>query len=172
MGIYSITQAYAKEHLDYDPETGWLTWKRLKEYNRHDRQFNTKFAGKRAGTIDIHGYRQLKLNKKVYYAHRIIWLWWTGEWPKEQIDHINGIPDDNRISNLRDVTHFKNQQNRTKPNKNNKSGHIGIDYCKRENKWRARFMVEGKVNNLGLFSSLESAKLAYESAKNNYDSSL
>ena len=88
-----ITQEELKELLDYNPETGLFTWN---VYNNIKNKTT-------AGTFND-GYIQIKIKQKIYQAHRLAWLYVYGEWPKGQIDHINGIRDDNRIENLRDVT--------------------------------------------------------------------
>ena len=93
--LYNIV----KDRFDYDEKTGWLTWKNCKN-------------GKRAGGLDkTYGYRHIKINKKVYKEHRIIWLWKYGYLPENQIDHINRIKDCNEISNLREVSRSCNNKN-------------------------------------------------------------
>ncbi|QHJ82282.1 MAG: hypothetical protein [Bacteriophage sp.] len=96
-------QNHAKKFLEYDKETGTLTW----VYNTHKR-----FIGKEAGCIKPSGYRTLHIFKTVIEAHRIIWLIEYGFLPECEIDHINGNKSDNRLSNLRMADQQKNQQNR------------------------------------------------------------
>ena len=76
-----ITQAELRRRLDYDPETGVFTW-RITVNSR-------AIAGETAGTKNGLGYHQLTLDRKIYLAHRLAWLYMTGEWPKDQIDHRN-----------------------------------------------------------------------------------
>lgn len=113
-------QLYLAQRLDYAPETGILTWK----HRAGDPAFNTRFAGKEAFTTVERGYRQGRLDGKLYYAHRIIWRLMTGEYPVD-IDHINGNRSDNRWANLRSVTRAANLQNR-RLSRNNTSGHHGV----------------------------------------------
>lgn len=96
-------QNHAKKFLEYDKDTGTLTW----VYNTHKR-----FIGKEAGCIKPSGYRTLHIFKTVIEAHRIIWLIEYGYLPECEIDHINGNKSDNRLSNLRMADQQKNQQNR------------------------------------------------------------
>lgn len=90
--------------LAYDPFSGALFW-------RKDVSYAMKGCSV-AGSINQRGYRHIISKRKCYKAHRVAWLLYYGEWPKGQIDHINGIKDDNRIFNLRDVTPKENQKNR------------------------------------------------------------
>jgi hypothetical protein len=92
-----------RELLDYDPETGHLTW-------RVDRAMRVR-AGDRAGYSDYSGYITIRINGTNYQAHRLAWLWMKGEWPEEEIDHINRIRDDNRWSNLREANRSGNVVN-------------------------------------------------------------
>ena len=109
-----------------------------------------------AGTVTSKGHREIKVKGKEYKAHRLIWLYANGKFPDDQIDHINGDPSDNRIENLRDVTHQENQKNQKKP-RTNTSGHVGVYWHKGAEKWLARIIVDGVSNHLGLFNVLEDA---------------
>lgn len=126
------------EYLKYDPETGYLTW--IKKPNK-------KIGiNARAGYLHKSGYRQLNFLGKTYPEHRIIWCMVNGEFPKGQIDHINHIRDDNRFSNLREVSHAENARNRTK-SKTSRVKEVGIWYCKR----RKRYIAEITFNNKKVF---------------------
>ena len=118
---------------------------------------------KPAGCVRPDGRRQIMLKGKKYLAHRLIWLYVNGKLPDNSIDHINGRPLDNRIENLRDVTHQENQKNRSK-NCNNTSGHIGVYWHKGAEKWRAYIRVDGVKQHLGYFNVLEDAAAAYRVA--------
>lgn len=106
-------------------------------------------------------YLQLKLDKKMYQlrAHQFAWYTICGE-IVEQIDHVNGIKYDNRISNLRSVTNQQNQWNRTKA--------LGYSCNKLTNKWNAKISVDGKTINLGSFIIESEARQAYLDAKEKY----
>ena len=123
-------------------------------------------VGDVAGYLDVHGYRKICLFGKRYYAHHLIWLWHHGTWPeKDELDHINRIPDDNRIENLREVTHQENMENMSL-RKDNSSGHVGV--CKISKKWRARIVVNGKQVHLGYFDTFDEACLARDQAKGKF----
>jgi len=144
------------ELFSYD-ETGYLIWnsRPLGFYENpiHHKRWNDFHAGQRAGTINSFGYVKVKVFGKQRSVHRIIWFIKTGEWPKGQIDHENGIRHDNRFENFRDVSGLENQRNR-KFNKDNNSGFRGVYWNKNEKKWRA-FIDTGK--HLGYFDKFEDA---------------
>lgn len=135
------------DKLKYDSKTGKLFWKKEK---------NMRSKKTEAGTYDKEGYIVITINKKQYRAHRIAWLLYYGEWPNGQIDHINGIRDDNRIINLRNVTSRKNNQNRFC----HRNGKIpGVRYHK--NKWYSQIYDGKKVIHIGTYANKEEAKNAY-----------
>lgn len=146
-----ITQEYLHSVLNYNPLTGIFTRK----------------SGKIAGFTELKGYRSLKINYKSYKEHRLAWLYIYGEFPKNQIDHINGIKDDNRIQNLRLATASENMINR-KIFKNSKSPYKGITFHKNQKKWTAKIQVNKKRLWLGSFNSAEDALLAYNEASKKY----
>lgn len=153
----TLTQAEVQELFNYDPEVGVLTHKTLpKNTNRK------VYIGKPAGHKHRSGYVCVYLKGRTYKAHRLIWLYTFGKWPTKQLDHINGVRDDNRISNLREATQLENSQNR-KLNNNNASGYLGVS-CMGE-RWRAVIGVNKHVRYLGLFSTKEEAYTAYCKAK-------
>ena len=154
-----LTAEYLRSVLHYDPETGIFT-------RKVSTSTNVK-VGDVAGCPDGQGYLRLGLQSRRYQAHRLAWLYMSGEWPKDQIDHINRIRTDNRISNLRAVTNKQNHQNRSKPSSNT-SGHPGIDWYKRDSKWRAKIMHNQKLIHLGYFSILEEAISARKAAEKLY----
>ena len=155
-----LTQDYVQELLDYNPYTGNLIWKKILSPRRQ--------VGDIAG-CDKHrtGYSQVQINGKQYAIHRIVWLWVYGDWPKQQIDHINGIRSDNRLVNLREASPKENQQNRG-INKNNTSGYRNVSWDKYAKKWRAQFYREGKLYILGLYDSPEEANVVYLKEKAKY----
>jgi len=98
---------HVRGRLDYDPETGEFIWKA----RVGDKQWSAKFAGEVAGTIANTGYRRIMLDGEGYGAARLAWLYVHGEWPKNEIDHINRVKDDNRLVNLREATRTENCNN-------------------------------------------------------------
>jgi hypothetical protein len=108
---------YVRKRLDYDPETGIFIWKSRAIGSIGDKWWNTNFAGEAAGSLNGNGYRQIKIDGKYYGAARLAWLYVYGEWPKNEIDHINRVRDDDRLVNLRDVTRTENSNNRSNNNR-------------------------------------------------------
>ncbi len=154
-GTTSITATELRAALDYDPETGIFTW-RFREGMRPQR--NARFAGKRTGYINARGYCEININCRIYLGHRLAWLHMYGAWPPDEIDHINGDPTDNRISNLRLSSRTENLRN-TRRYRNNASGFKGVTLHK--GRWRATIGINGVQTHLGLFASAEAAHDAY-----------
>lgn len=149
-----IDQSRLRELLDYDADTGRLTW-------RHAR--SRAAAGARAGHLNSKGYRRIEIDDRQYFAHRLVWLYVYGEWPVEQIDHRNGDRDDNRIVNLRAASQAENNGNSRRP-KHNTSGFKGVGLQKTDRKWRARIKRAGRSIHLGTFDTPEEAHAAYVAA--------
>ncbi len=150
-----ITQEELQRKLSYSAETGVFLWRN---------SFCAIRAGDVAGCVNQCGYRQIRLGDKTYKAHRLAWLYVNGDWPKGQIDHINGDRSDNRVTNLRDVSGLVNSQNRRRPQKNNKSsGLLGAHKSKK--RWASFIGINGKARRIGLFDTPEEAHEAYLTAK-------
>ena len=96
-------------------------------------------------------------------AHRAAWCLHHGEWPKGEIDHINGDKDDHRLVNLRLTTRTQNIWNRG-ARSTNKSGHVGVSFQKARNRWLAQINIDGKHHYLGRFKTAEEAAEAYRAA--------
>jgi hypothetical protein len=179
--IMELTAEIARELLTYNPDTGKLFWKeRPAKYFKnpknpnYTKSWNTQWAGKEAltaithrksgqiGRLDGH-----VLNKK-YAAHRIAWLIYYGEWPKNEIDHINQDPTDNRIENLRDVTHAENNKNRTLQN-NSTTGYSGVSFYKRDGRYRAEISINNITKHLGYYDTVEEAAAVRAVASINYN---
>jgi hypothetical protein len=137
--------------LAYDPATGVFTWK-------CDRRGKAK-AGDIAGSTTAKGYRAIQICKKAHYAHRLAWLFTHGEWPKWEIDHINGDGLDNRICNLREATHIQNAANK-KVSTKSKTGYPGVWLLKKSGRWQAKI----RLQRLGEFDTQEEAEAAYRAA--------
>lgn len=143
--------------LNYDPETGVLTW----------RGGPSRKAGRVAGCArTTHGYRLLNLNGRLTGAHRVAWLLYYGEWPDCPIDHINRDRLDNRICNLRKANLSQNTFN-AGLRSNNKSGHPGVYWDKQLKHWRVQIRQDGRNVHIGLYKDrLEAiaARIAAEQA--------
>ena len=146
--------------LSYDKSTGELRW--LK--NKGSRAKANTVAGNKFGV----GYLRLTVDGNQLLAHRVAWLLATGEWPRNEIDHINGNKADNRLANLRDVDRKTNSQNIRSPHKDNKSGLLGASWNKKSGKWQATIKLAGKTAHLGEFPTAEAAHGAFVLAKRNY----
>lgn len=139
MSKHLPSQEELRELLDYDPETGLLTWKErpiaLCTSPRAQKIFNTRFAGRRAAAPNTQGYQQVMIRGRNYRAHRVIWKMMTGEEPNE-VDHINGQRSDNRWANLRDVDARTNHRNMCRSQANT-SGVTGVGWMPDQSRWRA-----------------------------------
>jgi hypothetical protein len=157
--------------LHFDPLTGVLTWKtRTAALVNSGKQssvlrWNTRYAGRPAFTAKNNsGYLSGAVHKKSLLAHVVAWAIYHGEWPRGEIDHINGCSTDNRIENLRDVSRSENARNRGLP-PCNKSGRIGVSYNKRDKRWVAHIGVYGKAKSLGYFQTRDAAIEARQNAE-------
>ena len=147
-----LSQSELKRYIDYDPETGTFT-RRI--------QLNNVMAGTILGSERYDGYLCIRILGKSYLAHRLAWFYMHGTWPNI-IDHINGIRNDNRLCNLRDVTTQINILNRP-VQINNILGVRGVK--QHGNKFIARISFEGYTHYLGLFDTMHGASEAYEQAR-------
>ena len=148
-----------KNILSYDPITGLFT-----------RKLTTSPRAKKgdiAGYKMPSGYVSICVLRTRQYAHRLAWEIFYGVKPEFEIDHINGIRDDNRITNLRQCDKYQNQCNRSS-NKNARLKSKGVDFMKSKGKYRARIRVRGKDIHLGLFDSELEASVAYTNASKKY----
>lgn len=119
-------------------------------------------AGDLAGSPNGDGYLRVRVNGIQFRVHRIIWLMTHGRWPKGQIDHINGLPSDNRPENMREVTAQGNQRNQH-IRADNTSGITGV--AAENGFWTARIKVDGKKVRLGRFLTIEEAAAARKAAE-------
>ena len=140
--------------LHYNPETGQFTWRVARGGKAR--------KGSVAGTKTPHtGYSQLVINRTIYKQHRLAWFYMTGKWPSDQIDHINGIRDDNRFHNLREATCSQNLHN-VGLKSSNSTGYKGVSLHKPSGKYVANITVKGRQLYLGIFEAPEEAHAAYK----------
>lgn len=158
-----------RQLLRYEPETGKLYWlerpPEMFELERLGKAWNTRWAGKEGlATRDRDGYLRGDILGGSFFAHRVAWALTHGDWPTEQIDHINGQRDDNRLANLRCVSHAENQRNRSR-RRDNAAGRTGVYWYKAYAKWTAAIGVDGRLIFLGYFDRFEDAVAAREAAE-------
>ena len=145
----TLTQKELKENLHYNADSGVFTWVKAKS--------NRVNVGAVAGSINNStGYMRIKINGKIYQAHRLAFLYIEGKFPVDDTDHINHSRDDNRFSNLRQATGVENGRNKSL-SKNNKSGFTGVFWDKARNKWKAYININGKSKHLGCFTDIDEA---------------
>ena len=151
-----ITQARLKELFSYNPDTGNFTV-------LQNRKGSAKKIGDILGSKNKAGYLEADIDGKRYYLHRLAYLYMTGSFPQEHIDHCNRNKDDNSWKNLRIVTHQENMQNENSIRKHNTLGYRGV--YKRKDKFGAKIVHNKKQIHLGFFNTVEEAGLAYAKAK-------
>jgi hypothetical protein len=167
-----LTYDIARQLLKYEPDTGKLFWlERPNEFfklPRDAKSWNMRYALTEALTaVDTRGYRHGNILSKLYRAHRVAWLITTGLWPDDKLDHLNGVRDDNRWENLREVSGAENNRN-TVRQCSNTSGVNGVSWFKPTQKWRAYITVDGRPKHLGFFSDVEEAGAARAAANIKY----
>lgn len=155
------TQQQLIDLLDYDPKAGLLTWKARPGAAQ---QWNTRYAGKAAGTRTPEGYIVVKILGRNHGAHRIIWAMIHGCWP-ECVDHRNGIGTDNRLRNLRAVSREINQRNQ-KRHSSNSTGITGVYWNRFRSVWFAAIKMQGTSYHLGNFKTKDEAARARREAEN------
>lgn len=139
--------------LRYDPETGHFTW--IAKASK-----NTVIGSKAGREHKKRGYTEISVDKRLYYAHRLVWLYMHGEFPPNDIDHINGMKSDNRLCNLLPATRSENNQNQSAARKTY-SGLLGVTWSKTANKWNAQIKIYGKHFSLGMYDTAMDAHVAY-----------
>ncbi len=153
-----LTAEELRKLLSYDAETGVFT-------RRVDCGGIGGRAGSVAGTMNDQGYVLVSVKSHQYRAHRLAWLYVTGQWPTGEIDHKNADRSDNRWENLRDVSTTVNAQNKRRAQRNSKTGLLGACWAMRDKTFIARIKVDGRYRSLGSFESAEQAHAAYVEAK-------
>lgn len=152
-----VTAEDLRALLDYDPETGVFRWLWRADVSRST---NVRLSGRVAGCPDHYGYIVIRIRGRLYKAHRLAWLYMTGEWPSHQIDHRLSETGDNRWEKLRQATHQQNMFNSKMP-KSNTSGFKGVIWDKRRGMWRAQIGLNYRCIVLGLFTDPSEAYSAY-----------
>ena len=148
----TITAETLRKFVTYDYETGVMTF------------VSGRRAGKPLTTLSSTGYYRAQISGYQCFVHRLVWLYHHGDWPNNQIDHINGDRRDNRIENLRDVTHNDNHRNMCR-RRNSKSKHAGVLWRARDKRWQASIGENGRHRYLGYFKTEEEAIAARKAAE-------
>ena len=157
MAASIITADDARQFLNYNPETGHLTWKV---------SFRANVAGEQAGCLHKRtGYWRVGLLGDKHLAHRLAWLIVHGEWPNDHIDHINGNRSDNRLSNLRVASQLINAQNRRTSIAGAKSSLLGAQWHKSSGLWKSVIRYQARQVHIGMFKTEQEAHQAYVQAK-------
>lgn len=150
-------QSYLKQIFEYCPKTGQLFWCVSRK---------GVSVGRAIKSMTNEGYCRVRVDGTVYYLHRIIWKLVHGTEPK-QIDHINGDRSDNRIENLRSISHSHNAKNQKK-HKRNTSGVTGV-YKTKYGTWCARITVNGQHYGLGTYDNMAAAVNARQAAERQHN---
>lgn len=148
-----LTAERLRELLHYDPLTG--------VFSRN---------GKRVGSNRGHRYVRVYVDGRMYFAHRLAWLYMNGFWPSHGVDHEDGDGFNNRWKNLRPATQAQNLQNLHGPRGTvgRTSRHLGVCWHAQARKWRATIKVGDRARHLGLFDDEDAAAQAYLTAKRLY----
>jgi hypothetical protein len=146
--VVTDIQARLFQALIYDPGTG---------------EFRRRKTGRLIDTRDRQGYRVIYFDGKLRRAARLAWLYMTGAWPDNFVDHVDTDPANDRWNNLRTATPAQNMHNRRK-RANSSTGLKGAFYSKRDKRYLSSIGVNGRQIYLGYFGTAEEAALAYAKA--------
>lgn len=157
IGNGALTQEILKSRLTYEPRTGEFFWLVKPAGNVR--------IGQLAGSPNSDGYIQIRIFGVLYKAHRLAWLYMTGQWPAGEIDHRDGDTTNNRWINLREATREQNCQNR-RLRKDSGTGVKGVGLNRKTGKWTAYVKASGVVHHLGSFDTkAEAEAVRTEAAK-------
>jgi hypothetical protein len=172
--LAGLTAEQLRAVLHYDPDTGFFRWREgifhwraglpagtEAECGPSKRPYVHIVLGTTSKGMQNRRYVLLGIQRRVYRAHRLAWLYVHGRWPENDIDHINGDGCDNRIANLREATTAENAMNRVR-RADNTSGIKGVSWNKRSSQWLVHVGFQGKIVHGGLFDTIEEAKAARE----------
>jgi hypothetical protein len=142
-----------RRRYSYNPETGVVL--ALESYGPNN---NRVFAGDKCGYLHG-GYLAVNFNLKRFYLHRLCWFLHYGYWPALTVDHINGVKDDNRIENLRELTQRQNCRSYQTVSNKSSSKYRGVSRVK--DRWRAQINVPTRKRHIGYFGTQVDAAIAY-----------
>lgn len=159
--------------LDCDYKTGNMKWRTRPVWMFKDggksalhtsKVWNRRYAGKEAFTAIRKGYKVGSISNVNVEAHRVVYCHYHGAWANGQIDHDNGRPLSNAVSNLRDITHAENTKNKAMTTRN-KSGVMGVHWCKKDKRWVAQISIGNRSKHLGQYREIEDAVVARKTAE-------
>ena len=170
----SIPALTLRQSLNYDDEKGEIVWRErpVWHFSNDERwsaqeaqsRWNSRYAGRPAfNQKGKNGYLTGVIDGKRLLTHRTIIALRLGYWPKETVDHVNGVRTDNRLVNLRLASRVQQSRN-TSSAHNSTSRFLGVSFRKERGHWRANIFVEGKQTFLGSFNNEEEAAKAYDDA--------
>lgn len=155
--VQKLTAEFVRSILRYNRRTGIFVWR--VDQTEHSRKGDV--AGR-----DVGGYIRININRTNYYAHRLAWLYVTGDWPDNKIDHRDGDGTNNVFKNLRDATHRVNMQNQRRARSDNKlTGVLGVALHRKSGRFIAGISINGRRKFLGYHDTVEQASTAYLTAK-------
>jgi hypothetical protein len=160
-GKDAITAEFVRSILDYNPVTGAITWHARTGSSICIKNWNQRFAGTVAGRLSTLGYREISVLSQRYPASHLAWLYMTGEWPKDEIDHRDLNKDNNAFLNLREATRGQNVAN-TGIKSNNTSGLKGVSWHKATSKWTSQITKHGHHHHLGSFDCRAAASFVFQ----------
>ena len=140
------------DRLDYDRDTGLFRW---------NVSAPGIAKGRIAGYKSSWGYWTIKVGRKAYPAHRLAWFLAHARWPLGMLDHINGDRVDNRLANLREVTHSENMQNLRRSHADNRTGLLGVCWSNYHQRYKSYIQVDKKAHFIGYFDDPVEAHTAY-----------
>ena len=167
----TINQKIVREFLHYDPMTGEFVWntrnRKWFKSSRDCKAWNTLYSQKLTGSLRICNrkqYKTISLFAKNYYTHRLAFMYMIGEWPENQVDHINGDGTDNRWENLREVDVIGNARNTRIPS-GNQSGVIGVSWCNTHKRWRSTIVINKRQIHLIITDDFDEAVAVRKAAE-------
>lgn len=155
-----ITHKRLQDLLSYDEHTGSFTWRQ-----KPSPRANRVTVGMEAGARTPSGYVLISIDGERFGAHRLAVFYATGRLPSGEVDHLDGDPSNNRLANLREVSHQQNMQNERSARKQNACGFAGVSLCKRTGRYRADISIDGKSRLLGRFMTPQEAHARYVEEK-------
>ena len=154
-----ISQSELKSVLSYDPDTGIFRWLA---------RVSIRISiNKIAGSSNGNGYIRLKIYGVKYHAHRLAFLYMTGSFPPDEVDHIDGDRSNNRWGNLRSVSHGDNCKNQ-RPREKAIQAPVGVHWDRSRSKWMASIKLAGGSKHLGRFDEISDAIEARKVAEQKY----